>query len=99
MSWTPSGRGHKPHLGIQKGACLDEARPRATPSSRSCSPLQKWLSQNTDDMLHGALFDSEGPSRCAIKSHNIFVFKHFSVSELLSVGVLIPQCLVASAGG
>lgn len=45
-------------------------------------------------MLRGALFDSEGPSRCAIKSHNIFIFKHFSVSELLSVGVLIPQCLV-----
>ena len=45
-------------------------------------------------ILRGALFDSEGPSRCAIKSHNIFIFKHFSVTELLSVGVLIPQHLV-----
>lgn len=35
-------------------------------------------------MLRGALFDSKGPSRCAIKSHNVFIFKHFAVSELLS---------------
>lgn len=23
VSWTPSGSGHKPHSGIQRGACLD----------------------------------------------------------------------------
>lgn len=31
-------------------------------------------------MLCGVLFDSEGLSGRAIKSHNILVFKHFSVS-------------------
>lgn len=95
MSWTPSGSGRKPHLGIRGGpgwtrpGRVGHSVPRILQLSSEVafSEHRRWCC-TVLCLIRKALPDVQ------LKSHNIFIFKHFPVSELVSTGALISQHLL-----